>query len=495
MTQITTQALLAQLQAAHPSKQWILHPFSVGGCEHQAIFLMQDGVAIYDPLGDAIGKIDVPSGYGLTRDQARQLNAHNQRYIAEVLKKTPYIQYLYQLVVRQSLQHPETSAREFLADLGFVECRTGGNCRAFGVYEPDGPHVLVTDDSAGLPEKLGGAWIGRYDNDGEVEGYYPDHPPFYRAVMDTGYFEFEGYGQSADEAVAAMRQGLDRHGRQYGLGKNWYAKMDHSCYPVNFNCSYRDRQIVLDGQASQQLAKYQQEFPSFGILDVELPEGFEDESWHNEAMPSFTKELFNGQYLRLWIDYADPSMRETPAFQRFAVLLYDHDMELVRSLVTTDDYMSVLEAINQFTPAVTPYQCIRYAARMSREQLNDWYQKNVGYRPDDESDVDQQVLLMGVAEMMLYHANGIEDEWVQCDTASALARIQKEDAELRMTERRFVCNLSDGSSETAEALPLGHFYLRSEYSDADKFAISGLAVGESYTVSLPGGNRTVSRTI
>lgn len=67
---------------------------------------------------------------------------------------------------------------------------------------------------------------------------------------------------------------------------------------------------------------YRKEFPDFGELDIELPEGFVDRSWHNDAMPCFlNKELG----LELWVDYADPELselgreKETGRYPRFIV--------------------------------------------------------------------------------------------------------------------------------------------------------------------------------
>ena len=49
---------------------------------------------------------------------------------------------------------------------------------------------------------------------------------------------------------------------------------------------------------------YLKHFPDF---DDTLPtlEGFEDHSWHNDACPSLGKELPNGDFLSVYVDYKD----------------------------------------------------------------------------------------------------------------------------------------------------------------------------------------------
>ena len=65
---------------------------------------------------------------------------------------------------------------------------------------------------------------------------------------------------------------------------------------------------------------YRTEFPDF-VLDVEIPEGFTDESWRNDVCPRFDKQLPNGSWLVLWVDYLDPNDREYTKEKRFAVAL------------------------------------------------------------------------------------------------------------------------------------------------------------------------------
>ena len=54
---------------------------------------------------------------------------------------------------------------------------------------------------------------------------------------------------------------------------------------------------------------YKTEFPDFE-LDVTIPNGFEDVSWHNDVCPSF---IDRDRRLCLWVDYVDRSKSEFPS--------------------------------------------------------------------------------------------------------------------------------------------------------------------------------------
>lgn len=122
----------------------------------------------------------------------------------------------------------------------------------------------------------------------------------HRAAMETPKFSFDAYGATEAEATLALEAGLQAHGRQYGLEANWYASFDQSCYPIDIGQAYRDRELLTVPEMDRpELPRYLREFPEFGLLDVKIPIGFEDISWHNDLSPSFRKLMFNGQSLRL----------------------------------------------------------------------------------------------------------------------------------------------------------------------------------------------------
>lgn len=92
---------------------------------------------------------------------------------------------------------------------------------------------------------------------------------------------------------------------------------------------------------------YRTEFPDFDPADMpELPAGFEDRSWKNDACPSF----FNLSIMRaLWIDYRDPAMREQPETKRFG--LYEIDGEGARinggRELETDEWPRIVAECNR----------------------------------------------------------------------------------------------------------------------------------------------------
>ena len=62
---------------------------------------------------------------------------------------------------------------------------------------------------------------------------------------------------------------------------------------------------------------YKTEFPDYPAADMPaLPEGFIDNSWHNNSAPSYESRALG---LNIWIDYADPKMHEIQSGKRFQV--------------------------------------------------------------------------------------------------------------------------------------------------------------------------------
>jgi hypothetical protein len=96
---------------------------------------------------------------------------------------------------------------------------------------------------------------------------------------------------------------------------------------------------------------YKTEFPHF-TLDVEIPAGFDDQSWHNNACPSFEKKLPDGQYLIIWVDYADPKDRDYSQFPRFSIDLHDTDYCHVDTLIASDNWQDILDFIAQHSESI-----------------------------------------------------------------------------------------------------------------------------------------------
>lgn len=108
------------------------------------------------------------------------------------------------------------------------------------------------------------------------------------------------------------------------------------------------------------LPLYTREFPDFGFLDVAIPTGFEDVSWHNDICPCFvdeTREMF------LWVDYANTRLREYPSSEhRFAIEKGEPDEEnglqhadnlCKQILLLTNDWSEVVEFLEGFDLSIS----------------------------------------------------------------------------------------------------------------------------------------------
>ena len=95
---------------------------------------------------------------------------------------------------------------------------------------------------------------------------------------------------------------------------------------------------------------YQTEFRDF-VLDVEIPEGFEDQSWHNDVCPRFDKQLPNGNWLVLWVDYLNPEDREYPKEKRFVVALFDDEYTHIETLLESDSWQEIVDFVKGYSDA------------------------------------------------------------------------------------------------------------------------------------------------
>lgn len=90
---------------------------------------------------------------------------------------------------------------------------------------------------------------------------------------------------------------------------------------------------------------YANQFGDF-VLDVEIPPTWEDDSWGNDACPSWRVSTPAGD-LKVWVDYADPQLREMgPETPRFGVDRFvDGETDDLAELLVTDDWNDVLEHV------------------------------------------------------------------------------------------------------------------------------------------------------
>lgn len=100
-------------------------------------------------------------------------------------------------------------------------------------------------------------------------------------------------------------------------------------------------------------ALYAKEFPSYGALGFDIPEGFEDQSWHNDVCPSFV-----GKGYTLWANWADKEHREFDV-ERYALCIHDDHPditpagplhhELVLSAENSAEVLSFIAATEKYS--------------------------------------------------------------------------------------------------------------------------------------------------
>ena len=88
---------------------------------------------------------------------------------------------------------------------------------------------------------------------------------------------------------------------------------------------------------------YKVEFPHYDD-ELTLPDGWVDTSWHNDACPSFEKEI-KGTTYRVWCDFKDPSKSEVGGL-RFAVCAYDREEDELTPLGEFNTLQEALDSSN-----------------------------------------------------------------------------------------------------------------------------------------------------
>ena len=109
------------------------------------------------------------------------------------------------------------------------------------------------------------------------------------------------------------------------------------------------------------------EFPEW-TMDFILPKGFEDVSWHNDAMPRFENEKLG---LRIWADYTDPKDSE-----------WGEDRDDRFLLETLEDDMENPDP-NEFAETFATI-----------EELVHWMKYEMTYQKDDTTDSEDRLNLM-----------------------------------------------------------------------------------------------------
>ena len=92
---------------------------------------------------------------------------------------------------------------------------------------------------------------------------------------------------------------------------------------------------------------YKKEFRYFDFEIPPLPEGFTDDSWHNNICPSFTRVL-GDQLITFWVDYKNPKRRELGGKQSFVTTEPNNDdINDVDFVFETDSWQVAMNKINK----------------------------------------------------------------------------------------------------------------------------------------------------
>ena len=104
--------------------------------------------------------------------------------------------------------------------------------------------------------------------------------------------------------------------------------------------------------ANQNLGRLADEFPDFDLATLpDIPADWVDDSWHNDACPSFTAGPDGA--LKIYVDYDSLELREHPDLTfRFSVSSYNEAGDMLTHL-ETNDWASVLAFVESWTPPCT----------------------------------------------------------------------------------------------------------------------------------------------
>ena len=96
---------------------------------------------------------------------------------------------------------------------------------------------------------------------------------------------------------------------------------------------------------------YRKEFPDIDPATMpEIPEGFEDQSWHNDASPTFHSEELA---VSIAVQHVDPAQRELEGSKRFIVFEQNDDGP-GKDLLETDDWGEVSSFIDTLRDRPAP---------------------------------------------------------------------------------------------------------------------------------------------
>lgn len=93
---------------------------------------------------------------------------------------------------------------------------------------------------------------------------------------------------------------------------------------------------------------YKTEFRYFDFDIPSIPDGFTDDSWHNNVCPSFTRVL-GDQLITFWVDYKNPKRRERSFGKQFFVTTEPNndDINDVELVFETNNWEVAIKKINK----------------------------------------------------------------------------------------------------------------------------------------------------
>ncbi|WP_114946489.1 hypothetical protein [Microvirga calopogonii] len=215
---------------------------------------------------------------------------------------------------------------------------TGGGCLAYARHYEDGWYFWLTaEDGASLPDN-------------------PDDP----ACQIGAYHPTEDWWLNSS---ATPRQALSVIGTFVVFAKARYAAGQEATitgFRDILTTAHSSGHFVTDEaeaiaailaapeppQAGEE-PQWKREFPEFKADWIpELPPGFEDYSWHNDACPRFHDTMRD---LVVWVDYPESQDRELPENLRFGVCRERDDGSL-EDLYSADEWTLVRDFFDNYSP-------------------------------------------------------------------------------------------------------------------------------------------------
>jgi hypothetical protein len=94
---------------------------------------------------------------------------------------------------------------------------------------------------------------------------------------------------------------------------------------------------------------YKTEFSDFDFEIPQLPDGFEDDSWHNDVCPKFERKYNETQKVVFWVNYKKKSRRECGGCQFIVVIMESEDYFYSEPIevIETNSWNKAINAINK----------------------------------------------------------------------------------------------------------------------------------------------------